>query len=381
MAEPLRPFRVIIIGAGVSGLALALMLERAGIDFVVLERASEDSILRGASIGLQANALRILDQLEIYDEILANNSPVQTVYQRRADGAVIRQTNFTRELERRHGDADVEGALLRHADIHITKTTRMRDLANNAVKRSMLALEEAAFECWYDERFSIIGDAAHKVTPHAGLGGNTAIESAAALVNLICDGLREKGPLAMSCEDVGAILEKYQNTRNKRVAKVHTISFASARLQGLESYLWRALAVIFVPLMGEEFEVSGCSDLLLGGAPLRFIPYKGRNGIIPWDGWSSQSMADKRTKQLPALRGLEVSSVALISLAVMALAAEHLGLLPWTMSRLNVPSGYGVGGRHNKLETILQFLNMLPWGTIGMVELLRFKNRLLLPLM
>jgi FAD dependent monooxygenase len=281
----------------------------------------------------------------------------------------------------RYSDADVEAALLRHADIHITKTTRMRDLANNAVKRSMLALEEAAFECWYDERFCIIGDAAHKVTPHAGLGGNTAIESAAALVNLICDGLREKGPLAMSCEDVGAILEKYQNTRNKRVAKVHTISFASARLQGLESYLWRALAVMLVPLMGEEFEVSGCSDLLLGGAPLRFIPYKGRNGIIPWDGWSSQSMADKRTEQLPAFPGLEVSSVALISLAVMALAAEHLGLLPWTMNRLNVPSGYGVAGRHNKLETILQFLNMLPWGTIGMVELLRFKNRLLLPLM
>jgi cation diffusion facilitator CzcD-associated flavoprotein CzcO len=33
-----RPFRVIIVGAGVSGLVLAHALERAKIDFVVLEK-------------------------------------------------------------------------------------------------------------------------------------------------------------------------------------------------------------------------------------------------------------------------------------------------------------------------------------------------------
>jgi salicylate hydroxylase len=54
--------RVIIIGAGIGGSALALTLEQLGLDYVVLEQASEFGDV-GAGIQLSPNGVRILEQL------------------------------------------------------------------------------------------------------------------------------------------------------------------------------------------------------------------------------------------------------------------------------------------------------------------------------
>jgi FAD dependent monooxygenase len=103
MDPPKRRVKVIIIGAAVSGLTLAHMLERAGIDFVILERGKEVAFAGGASIGLQPNALRILDQLGLYEDICAATVPIKTAYHRRPNGSVIAGSQFAGELERRHG--------------------------------------------------------------------------------------------------------------------------------------------------------------------------------------------------------------------------------------------------------------------------------------
>jgi 2-polyprenyl-6-methoxyphenol hydroxylase-like FAD-dependent oxidoreductase len=56
-------FRVIIIGGGVAGLTLANALEKAKVDYVLLESKDEFSPIVGASIAMGANGNRILDQL------------------------------------------------------------------------------------------------------------------------------------------------------------------------------------------------------------------------------------------------------------------------------------------------------------------------------
>ncbi|KAF1834747.1 hypothetical protein BDW02DRAFT_497498 [Decorospora gaudefroyi] len=64
-----RNFRVIIGGGGISGLTLANALEKAGIDYVLLEARDIIAPQVGASIGIFANGARILDQLGCFERI------------------------------------------------------------------------------------------------------------------------------------------------------------------------------------------------------------------------------------------------------------------------------------------------------------------------
>ncbi|XEU97410.1 hypothetical protein FSHL1_002696 [Fusarium sambucinum] len=63
-------FKVVIVGGSVSGLSVANMLERFGIDYVLLEAYPHIAPQVGASIGILPNGFRILDQLGCYEPIL-----------------------------------------------------------------------------------------------------------------------------------------------------------------------------------------------------------------------------------------------------------------------------------------------------------------------
>lgn len=59
-------FKVVIVGGSITGLTLANILERVGIDYVLLEAYPDIAPLIGASIILAAHGLRILDQIGAY---------------------------------------------------------------------------------------------------------------------------------------------------------------------------------------------------------------------------------------------------------------------------------------------------------------------------
>ncbi len=60
--------RVLIVGAGIGGTTLALALERAGIDYLLLEQAQEFAEV-GAGIQLSPNGVRVLEALGLADEL------------------------------------------------------------------------------------------------------------------------------------------------------------------------------------------------------------------------------------------------------------------------------------------------------------------------
>lgn len=64
-------FRVVIAGASIAGLSLALALERAGVDFVVLEAHPSVAPQVGASIAVLPSGARVLDQLGCYADVAA----------------------------------------------------------------------------------------------------------------------------------------------------------------------------------------------------------------------------------------------------------------------------------------------------------------------
>ncbi|KAF9095863.1 hypothetical protein BGX23_012497 [Mortierella sp. AD031] len=66
---------IVIVGAGIAGLSLAIMLERAGMHrYVILERGSEFRAL-GSAIVLSAMMLRCFEQLGLLEELIAVSKP------------------------------------------------------------------------------------------------------------------------------------------------------------------------------------------------------------------------------------------------------------------------------------------------------------------
>ena len=62
-------FRVVIVGAGITGLVLANLLKRANIAFTLVEAYDDIERPAGGSYGIWPNAARIFDQLDCWDEI------------------------------------------------------------------------------------------------------------------------------------------------------------------------------------------------------------------------------------------------------------------------------------------------------------------------
>ncbi|KAL1879477.1 hypothetical protein Plec18167_003934 [Paecilomyces lecythidis] len=83
MSTARPPFKVLIAGGSVSGLTLALTLERAGVDYELFEKGDIDTDL-GASIAINGPIIRILEQLGVWQDLEPIVTDVERSY--RIDG-------------------------------------------------------------------------------------------------------------------------------------------------------------------------------------------------------------------------------------------------------------------------------------------------------
>lgn len=92
--------QVAIIGAGIGGLTTALALQKAGIAVTVYEAAPEIKSV-GAGIILAINALQVLRELGVYDEIVHHGNRMDTMTVSKADFSpltVVALTKFEKEF-------------------------------------------------------------------------------------------------------------------------------------------------------------------------------------------------------------------------------------------------------------------------------------------
>ncbi|KAF9181727.1 hypothetical protein BGZ51_005230 [Haplosporangium sp. Z 767] len=97
--KPKSPFKVLIVGAGVGGLMMGLCLERAGIDYVILERLQQLQVPLSA-IQLSANSLRVIEQLGILEEVMKISKPVSMIKLRKHNMSVVGKMDATYTKER-----------------------------------------------------------------------------------------------------------------------------------------------------------------------------------------------------------------------------------------------------------------------------------------
>lgn len=80
--------QVIVVGGGWAGIAMALALERANIDYILLEKGDFAPQL-GASVVVAGCAMRLLDQLNLMQSVIDIGSPLEVARYSYENGALL----------------------------------------------------------------------------------------------------------------------------------------------------------------------------------------------------------------------------------------------------------------------------------------------------
>ncbi|WP_433455163.1 FAD-dependent oxidoreductase [Streptomyces sp. CA-142005] len=81
--------RVLVIGGGASGNAVTVLLSRAGIAVDLIEAKPDWNATTGSGITLQGNALRVLRELGVWEQVSASGFPFGTLGITTPDGTVL----------------------------------------------------------------------------------------------------------------------------------------------------------------------------------------------------------------------------------------------------------------------------------------------------
>ncbi|KAL3462764.1 hypothetical protein BJX64DRAFT_136506 [Aspergillus heterothallicus] len=107
--------RVIIVGAGLGGLACAIACRRENLQVIVLERSAEAREI-GAGIQIPPNGARVLKELGVLTKLIDAGSIVQHVdFQRYDDGRMIRSMPFGDDITEEFG---VPWIIIHRSDFH-----------------------------------------------------------------------------------------------------------------------------------------------------------------------------------------------------------------------------------------------------------------------
>ncbi|WP_149823027.1 FAD-dependent oxidoreductase [Streptomyces tailanensis] len=80
---------VLVVGGGASGNAVTILLRRAGIDVDLVEARPDWNATTGSGITLQGNALRVLRELGVWEQVEASGFPFGTLGITAPDGTVL----------------------------------------------------------------------------------------------------------------------------------------------------------------------------------------------------------------------------------------------------------------------------------------------------
>ena len=94
-------FKVIVVGGGPVGLIAALALEKAGIDFVMLERRPNVVIDAGSNLVLLPIGLRAFYQLGLHDQLNAVSSPLDRIHRMDHTGRDIGDAQWFVEMKKK----------------------------------------------------------------------------------------------------------------------------------------------------------------------------------------------------------------------------------------------------------------------------------------
>ncbi|KIL83912.1 hypothetical protein FAVG1_12889 [Fusarium avenaceum] len=187
----------------------------------------------------------------------------------------------------RFGEKDMEKMAAENNGLMVTEHTSFADLWRMRTKCAMVPLEEVVFDVWHANRLVLLGDSAHKVTPNAGQGGNSAIESAAVLVNLFHEAKTSHGNLEnLNTAEITHLFQKYHANRRIPVKEMSQTSAFLTRLHAQDDRMLKVVGRHVFPFLRDDFDLNAVSNYVIGGPTLDFVQVKTKPALIPWEGWT-----------------------------------------------------------------------------------------------
>ncbi|KAG5766645.1 hypothetical protein H9Q72_005309 [Fusarium xylarioides] len=303
-------FKVIVVGARVTGLTLAHCLAKAGIDWFLLNKGAVAPRF-GTTITLQPHGCRILHQLGCLDAVLAKCDTMGGAHCRDPTGNSFASNDFfgvacVKDIIEENSIARViladglRGIMWDKANaLHpgmITvdekrDTVVFGELWKRRLKAQMISLEEGVLEHWTSGRIVLAGDAVHKVTPNSALGGNTTMGDAVVITNTLHALLsRHPNEKPSDLELHDAIRQEHQGTRVERARAIVKAGGVLTRQQAYDE--WKAYITQrwLTPIIELDTLAQKISGVCVTAPKLSFVEFEERRGIL---GWQDKMEAEK----------------------------------------------------------------------------------------
>ncbi|KAJ5826257.1 hypothetical protein N7474_003395 [Penicillium riverlandense] len=155
------------------------------------------------------------------------------------------------------------------------------DLYKRKTRSIMLTLEEGVLKQWFGGRIVLLGDTAHKMHPVAGVGGSHAIESAAALTNILAETL-QKEPCP-SDASVNEVFQKFQSNRQDRATESYKGAHQMQKMHLLENRVLRFIQLVVSPRLSDESIMNQIASQFSPAPRLNALPVPVRQNRWGYD--------------------------------------------------------------------------------------------------
>ncbi|KAF9768230.1 hypothetical protein IL306_014487 [Fusarium sp. DS 682] len=222
----------------------------------------------------------------------------------------------------RYTKQDEEELAEQHASDHITPEVTFGQLYEARTSSTLTPLHEWVFEKWHYKRIITIGDAAHKFEPLTGHGGNSAVESAASLVNHLTSDKCSN----WNNSEIDAAFSAVQKERFDRVQWLVNDARKTQQIQAMETPFLATIGPILARVLSTQTVLQLDGQKVVGATRINSISIPQREHTIPFND-------ELPAKPLP-MRWLPVGLGVISQGALFRLANQILG-------SLQIPTTFG----------------------------------------
>lgn len=175
--------------------------------------------------------------------------------------------------ERRwYSTADADKLAASVSDHPVCESLVFGEVWKKKLRGALISVEEGVFKHWSHGRVVLAGDSVHKMTPNIALGGNSAMESVAALCNHIQRTAVSHQGRRVSRETLRNAFEKYQLEREGRMKEVMELSAFISRVQAMDGLGMKLVAKFVLPYQAHHKSTDQMGALIKTAPKLDYLP-------------------------------------------------------------------------------------------------------------